>query len=127
MDWREPPVVSMGVWERPFFVTRPNEKIPGILWMPEEPQGAVPLVLMGHGGKSEKRNVAGLAMARRFVRRHGIAVCAIDAIDHGERGPIRRHRRRAAAAGVHRALEATGHVRPHERRLERHARRTASV
>ena len=57
--------------------------------MPEEPASAVPVVLMGHGGKSEKRNAAGLAMARRFVRHHGIAVCAIDAIDHGERGPIR--------------------------------------
>ena len=89
MDWRAPPAVSKGVWERPFFVARQDEQIPGILWMPEEPQGAVPLVLMGHGGKSEKRNVAGLAMARRFVRHHGIAVCAIDAIDHGERGPIR--------------------------------------
>jgi dienelactone hydrolase len=44
---------------------------------------------MGHGGQSEKRNAAGLALARRFVRRNGIAVCAIDAIDHGERGPIR--------------------------------------
>ncbi|HEY8173432.1 MAG TPA: dienelactone hydrolase family protein [Dehalococcoidia bacterium] len=88
MEWRDVPAVAMGVWERPFFVTRGDEKIPGILWMPEEPAGAVPLVLMGHGGKSEKRNPAGLAIARRFVRRHGVAVCAIDAIDHGERGPI---------------------------------------
>jgi len=44
---------------------------------------------MGHGGQSEKRNPNGLALARRFVRRHGVAVAAIDAIDHGERGPIR--------------------------------------
>ena len=88
MEWRAAPVVSMGVWERPFFATRPDEKIPGILWMPEEPAGPLPLVLMGHGGKSEKRNAASLAIARRFVRRHGIAACAIDAIDHGERGPI---------------------------------------
>ncbi|MDP9238937.1 MAG: dienelactone hydrolase family protein [Chloroflexota bacterium] len=89
MDWRATPVVSKGVWERPFYVARGEEQLPGILWMPEEPAGAVPLVLMGHGGKSEKRNPVGLAMARRFVRHHGIAVCAIDAIDHGERGPIR--------------------------------------
>ncbi|MDP9235877.1 MAG: dienelactone hydrolase family protein [Chloroflexota bacterium] len=89
MDWRDVQVVSMGVAERPFYVTRGDEQIPGIVWMPEEPASALPLVLMGHGGQSEKRNAAGLAMARRFVRRHGMAVCAIDAIDHGERGPIR--------------------------------------
>src|SRR5262245_26401524 len=88
MDWRSAPMVSKGVWERPFYVSRAGDKIPGIVWMPEEPVGQVPLVLMGHGGKSEKRNPFGLAMARRFVRRHGIGVCAIDAVQHGERGPI---------------------------------------
>ncbi len=88
MDWRDVPVVSMGVSERPFCVTRGDEKIPGILWEPEDNASRVPLVLIGHGGKSEKRNSARLAIARRLVRRHGIAACAIDAIDHGERGPI---------------------------------------
>lgn len=88
MDWRTEPVVSTGVSERPFYVARGDEKIPGILWEPEEAQFGLPLVLIGHGGKSEKRNAASLAMARRLVRHHGIAVCAIDAIDHGERGPI---------------------------------------
>ena len=88
MDWREKPEVSMGVWERPFYVTRGEDRIPGILWMPEEPAGPVPLVLIGHGGQSEKRNPGGLALARRFVRRHGIAACAIDAPEHGERGNI---------------------------------------
>ena len=88
MDWRADPVISKGVWERPFQVARAGEAIPGILWMPERPDGAVPLVLIGHGGKSEKRNPASLALARRLVRRHGIAAAAIDAIQHGERGPI---------------------------------------
>jgi dienelactone hydrolase len=88
MDWKAPPATAMGVWERPFAVSREGDSIPGILWMPAEPDGPVPLVLMGHGGQSEKRNPLGLALARRFVRRHGIAVAAIDAIDHGERGPI---------------------------------------
>ncbi len=89
MDWTGPAVTSMGVWERPFTVTRDGDVIPGILWMPEEPTGRVPLVLMGHGGQSEKRNENGLALARKFVRRNSIAVAAIDAIDHGERGAIR--------------------------------------
>lgn len=88
MDWRSDAVVSKGVWERPFVVDRAGDQITGILWMPEQPKGPIPLVLLGHGGQSEKRNPAGLAMARLFVRRHGIGVCAIDAIDHGERGPI---------------------------------------
>ena len=88
MEWRSAPAISMGVWERPFYVDRGDEKIPGIVWMPEEPARPVPLVLIGHGGKSHKRNPAGLALARRFVRRHGIGACAIDAIDHGDRGPI---------------------------------------
>jgi len=78
----------MGVWERPFFVSRGEDRIPGVLWMPEEPAGKVPLVLIGHGGQSEKRNPAGLALARRFVRRNGIAAAAIDAPEHGERGNI---------------------------------------
>lgn len=89
MEWRSAPVISMGVSEQPFYVARGDEKIPGILWAPEEAGRGLPLVLLGHGGKSEKRNAADLSIARRFVRRHGIAVCAIDAIDHGERGPIR--------------------------------------
>ena len=88
MDWRAAPEVAMGVWERPFWVTRGEDRVPGILWMPEEPQGKVPLVVIGHGGQSEKRNPAGLALARRFVRRHGFAAVAIDAPDHGERGNI---------------------------------------
>ncbi len=78
----------MGVTERGFFVEREGDRIPGILWTPDDAAGPVPLVLIGHGGQSEKRNPNGLALARRFVRRHGIAAAAIDAIAHGERGPI---------------------------------------
>ncbi len=63
----------MGFRKRPFYVTRSNEKIPGILWTPEESAGALPLVILGHGENSEKRTAASLAIARRFVRRHGVA------------------------------------------------------
>lgn len=89
MDWTAEPQSTLGVWERPFVVNRGGDSIPGILWMPAEDGPPPPLVLMGHGGQNEKRNPMGLALARRFVRRHAIAVAAIDAIDHGERGPIR--------------------------------------
>ncbi|MBE0611573.1 MAG: acetylxylan esterase [Dehalococcoidia bacterium] len=88
MEWRNEGASSMGVTERAFVVERDRERIPGVLWMPDEAAAPVPLVLIGHGGQSEKRNPNGLALARRFVRRHGIAAAAIDAIDHGERGPI---------------------------------------
>ncbi|MEO8538307.1 MAG: hypothetical protein ABI577_01110 [bacterium] len=89
MDWTGTGETSMGVTERPFSISRSGDTIPGILWMPEIATGETPLVLMGHGGQSEKRNENGLGLARKFVRRHGIGVAAIDAIDHGERGPIR--------------------------------------
>lgn len=88
MEWRREAEVSMGVSERAFYVTRGDEQVPGLLWAPEGRTEGLPLVLIGHGGKSQKRNPFDLALARRFVRRHGIAVCAIDAVDHGERGPI---------------------------------------
>jgi len=88
MDWRDNESTSMGVTERGFIIECAGERIPGILWAPAEASGPVPLVLIGHGGQSEKRNPNGLALARRFVRRHGVAVAAIDAIGHGERGPI---------------------------------------
>lgn len=89
MHWKGEAITSMGVTERAFAVERAGDIIPGIVWTPENPPGPVPLVLLGHGGQSEKRNENGLALARKFVRRHGIAAMAIDAIDHGECGPIR--------------------------------------
>src|SRR6185437_10441102 len=61
----------------------------GCLWSPAAQAGPVPLILIGHGGRSEKRNPGGLALARRLVRHEGFAAVAIDAVDHGERGPIR--------------------------------------
>ena len=64
MEWRDKPTMSMGVWERPFSVTRDGDRIPGILWMPEEPQGAVPLVLLGHG----RDHVSGFAARSLHVR-----------------------------------------------------------
>jgi dienelactone hydrolase len=89
IEWSGKDADTMGVRERDFRVQRDGDRIPGILWTPSEATGPVPLVLIGHGGRSEKRNAGGLALARRLVRHDGIAAAAIDAIDHGERGPIR--------------------------------------
>lgn len=88
MQWTDRGETAMGVTERSFVVEREGDRIPGILWSPAEGSGIAPLVLLGHGGSSEKRNPGGLAYARRMVRRLGFNVAAIDAIDHGERGPI---------------------------------------
>lgn len=86
--WTRDPEVAMGVADRAFVVERDGDKIPGCFWTPAEVTGHVPLVLIGHGGGSEKRNENGLALARRIVRRHGFAAAAIDAVGHGERGEI---------------------------------------
>ena len=88
LEWRAEPAISLGVSERPFYVTRADERSPAYSGLQRMLAMGLPLVLVGHGGKSEKRNPADLALARRFVRHHGVAACAIDAIDHGERGPI---------------------------------------
>ena len=65
LTWGDDAVTSKGVSERPFQVVRDGDVIPGILWTRDVFDGRLPLVLMGHGGQSEKRNSAGLAMARR--------------------------------------------------------------
>lgn len=88
LEWTGLDVDEMGVRERGFTVERAGDRITGILWTPSGVAGPVPLVLIGHGGRSEKRNAGGLALARRLVRHEGFAAAAIDAIDHGERGPI---------------------------------------
>jgi len=89
MRWTGEPINEMGVLDRSFVVERDGDAIPGCLWSPSEQSKPVPLVLIGHGGRSEKRNAGGLALARRLVRHEGFAAVAIDAVDHGERGPIR--------------------------------------
>ena len=88
LEWRGEPRSAMGVLDRDFVVHRDGDRITGSLWTAAEGEGPAPLVLMGHGGRSESRNEAAVAMARRFVRRHGIAVAAIDAVEHGARGPL---------------------------------------
>lgn len=86
MRWTGDAATALGVVDRSFVVAREGDEITGSFWTPDSNDGPVPLVLIGHGGRSERRNPNGLSLARRLVRRHGIAVAAIDAIDHGERG-----------------------------------------
>ena len=80
MQWTAEPATAKGVTERQFRVG----DAPGTLWQPDK--GTAPLVLLGHGGGSSRRDPGVVATARRFVRHHGLAVAAIDAPLHGERG-----------------------------------------
>jgi dienelactone hydrolase len=85
IEWIGEGVTTKGVAERPYRVLRAARTIPGLLWTPEGTQPAKALVLLGHGGKGDKRQGYILALARRLVRHHGFAAAAIDGPVHGER------------------------------------------
>jgi pimeloyl-ACP methyl ester carboxylesterase len=71
--------------------------VPGVVWTPDGATGGRPLLLMGHGGSQHKRTETMVARAGGYVRRHGYAVAAIDAPDHGERVTPEQAERLAAA------------------------------
>ncbi|MGE0601113.1 MAG: alpha/beta hydrolase [Dehalococcoidia bacterium] len=74
-----------GVRERGFELDVHGERIPGLVWTPEDAVGPRPLILMGHGGTQHKRVDTLLARARSYVRHQRWAVAAIDAPGHGDR------------------------------------------
>ena len=86
MDFIGEPLVGKGVVERRFDLKVEDRLVPGIVWTPEDATGTRPLVLIGHGGSLHKRTEYVLALARRLVRRNGIAAAAIDGPMHGDRG-----------------------------------------
>ena len=86
-----------GVRERRFDIVRPEGRVPGVLWTPEQAEGATPLVLLGHGGAGHKRDESRLERAHACVRRHGIAAAAIDGPYHGDRAARGREQRYDAA------------------------------
>lgn len=88
---------SEGVRERRFDIVRPDGRVPGVLWTPEQPEGVTPLVLLGHGGAGHKRDESRLERAHAYVRRHAIAAAAIDGPFHGDRAAAGREQRYDAA------------------------------
>lgn len=88
-----------GVRERRFDIVRPEGRVPGVLWTPEQPRGQTPLVLLGHGGAGHKRDASRLDRAHAYVRRYGIAAAAIDGPYHGDRA-ARGHEQRYDAAAA---------------------------
>jgi dienelactone hydrolase len=87
MRWNGEAQVDKGVTERGFVLDVDGHEVPGLLWTPADADGTRPLVLLGHGGGTHKRTPYILAMARKFVRHHGFAAVAIDAVGHGARAP----------------------------------------
>ncbi|HEY5106696.1 MAG TPA: hypothetical protein VII73_07975 [Caulobacteraceae bacterium] len=74
-----------GVTERLFDLTVAGERVPAVIWAPEDARGPRPLVLMGHGGSQHKK-IGSLAIrARTYARKFGYATLAIDAPGHGDR------------------------------------------
>lgn len=73
------------VERRSFNLEVAGATVPAVLWLPENAIGPRPLVLMGHGGSQHKKTAGIVARASAYARRHGWAVLAIDAPDHGDR------------------------------------------
>jgi dienelactone hydrolase len=95
-----------GVVERRFDLRVDDEVVPGILWLPDGPDGPRPTILIGHGGTQHKRTPNVLGLARRYVRHLGYAAVALDAPNHGDRvtdpdaaAAARRNLERRMAAG----------------------------
>jgi alpha-beta hydrolase superfamily lysophospholipase len=72
--------------EHPIWVTTPQERIPGLFWLPDGAAARLPLVLVGHGFTQHKRALFPPKLVDDLTS-HGFAVAAIDAPAHGERAP----------------------------------------
>jgi len=84
--WHADTTGDVGVRERDFVVDVDGEAIPGVMWGPADATGPLPLVLMGHGGQSNRRSDRMQAIGRRLARRQGFLAASIDQIGHGDRG-----------------------------------------
>lgn len=86
--WRGETTAETGVRERDFAINVAGESIPGVLWSPDGATGSLPLVLLGHGGRSNKRANSMQTIGRRLARRQGFIAASIDQIEHGDRDPL---------------------------------------
>ncbi len=75
---------SHGVREQVGTIVGSHGVIPLALWTPEGITSSR-LVMIGHGASGHKMEAYVLATARRFVRKYGCAVVAIDGPVHGDR------------------------------------------
>jgi dienelactone hydrolase len=101
MRWTADPVTEHGVLDRGFMLGLGDHVAPGVLLTLEEPAGALPLVLVGHGRTLHKRHPAPYAVARRRARCDQLAVALLDQPAHGARPAAeeeRSHEERSALA-----------------------------
>lgn len=85
IDWRLRTPVGRAE-EREFYVERPGGPVPALAWLPAPaPATPPPLVLLGHGGSSDKRSERIVRLGRWFASEAGFAALAIDGPFHGER------------------------------------------
>ena len=108
MVWSECRPGSDHSTRRSFVIKRPLSTIPGTVWTPNGRSGAVPLVLLGHGGSGHRHSDRVLSMADRITS-SGCAAVAIDGPFHGERvaSPLTtvEYQSRMAAEGIGRVLD----------------------
>lgn len=108
IDWLDDQVID-GVVERSFRITGPDQRVPGVLWLPPPSSTPAPLVLLGHGGSGHKRNARAVEHAHWFATRAGLAVLAIDGPYHGDRVPApmpaEQYQARIAEVGIEMVLD----------------------
>jgi pimeloyl-ACP methyl ester carboxylesterase len=95
-----------GVTRRSFDLTVASQKVPAVIWAPENASGARSLILMGHGGSQHKKTPGIRARAAQYAQRLGYATLAIDAPGHGDRIS----REQAEAVGRDTLARVTGQV-----------------
>ncbi|MGB5756655.1 MAG: alpha/beta fold hydrolase [Acidimicrobiales bacterium] len=83
MSWTTEPTTDNGITERDFVIEGPGGPVPGVSWSPAGGP-ADRLLLLGHGGTTDKRADYIRQVARLAVG-HGMEAVAIDGPGHGDR------------------------------------------
>lgn len=89
LSWTKDMTRAGGTCEREFCFERAGKAVPGIVWHPEKPSGARPLILLGHGGSGHKRSAKLLQLGQVLATDYGYFAAAIDGPAHGGRGPVK--------------------------------------
>jgi dienelactone hydrolase len=87
VHWTTPASREGGITSRVFRVQATSARhAEALLFLPQSPAAAgLPVVLVQHGGSSHKGGQDVLDLAQVFVRRHGMALVAMDGPVHGGR------------------------------------------